>query len=74
MTARYYPDTKKSLEKALFAVNRNPTPLLELVSQEMAYRAKGKVILYIEDEKDIYALRNILKVRHKESESYYIYF
>ena len=63
VTARYYPDPKKSLERALFSADINPTPLLELVAQEMAYRASGKVTVYIEAEKDTYALRNVLKVR-----------
>ena len=63
VTARYYPNPKKSLERALFSADINPTPLLELVAQEMAFRAKGKVRVYIEAEKDTYALRNVLKVR-----------
>lgn len=62
VTSRYYPDPKKSLERALFSADINPTPLLELVAQEMAFRAKGKVTVYIEAEKDTYALRNVLKV------------
>lgn len=62
VTARYYPDPQKSLERELFSADINPTPLLELVAQEMAFRAKGKVTVYIEAEKDTYALRNVLKV------------
>lgn len=62
VTARYYPDPKKSLERAMFSADINPTPLLELVAQEMAFRAKGKVTVFIEAEKDTYALRNVLKV------------
>ncbi|XP_076453310.1 uncharacterized protein LOC143288574 isoform X2 [Babylonia areolata] len=62
VTARYYPDHKKPLERPLFAADVNPTPLLELVSQELAFRAKGKVVVYIEAEGDVYALRNIIKV------------
>lgn len=62
VTARYYPDPQKSLERELFSADINPTLLLELVAQEMAFRAKGKVTVYIEAEKDTYALRNVLKV------------
>jgi hypothetical protein len=62
VTARYYPDPSKSLERALFAADINPTPLLEIIAQEMATRAKGKVTVYIEAEKDIYSIRNVLKV------------
>ncbi|KAK7493718.1 hypothetical protein BaRGS_00015047 [Batillaria attramentaria] len=62
VTARYYPNPKKSLERALFSADINPTPLLELVAQEMAFRAKGVVKVFIEAEKDTYALRNVLKV------------
>lgn len=62
VTARYYPDPSKSLEKALFAADINPNPLLEIVAQEMAFRAEGKVTVFVEAETDIYALRNVLKV------------
>jgi hypothetical protein len=62
VTARYYPNPQKSLERQLFAADVNPTPLLEVVAQELAYRAKGKVTVYIEADSDIYSLRNILKV------------
>ncbi|KAL8573315.1 hypothetical protein ACOMHN_032777 [Nucella lapillus] len=62
VTARYYPDPKKPLERALFAADVNPTPLLEVVTQEIAYRAKGKVTVYIENDGDTHVLRNLLKV------------
>lgn len=65
VTARYYPDPSRSLERALFSSDINPTPVLEIISQEVAYAAKGKVKVFIEAEKDIYALRNVLKVRRK---------
>jgi hypothetical protein len=62
VTARYYPNPSKSLERALFAADVNPTLLLEIIAQELAYRAKSKVTVYVESEKDTYALRNVLKV------------
>ena len=46
----------------MFAAFVNPTPLLDIAAQELAFRAKGVVIVYIEAERDTYALRNVLKV------------
>nr|KAG5707966.1 hypothetical protein BaRGS_025104 [Batillaria attramentaria] len=61
VTGRFYPDPKKSLEREMFAAYINPTPLLDIAAQELAFRAKGKVTVYIEAEKDTYAMRNALK-------------
>ena len=46
----------------MFAAFINPTPLLDIAAQELAFRAQGVVIVYIEAERDTYALRNVLKV------------
>ena len=62
VTARFYPNPAKSLEREMFAAFVNPTPLLDIAAQELAFRAKGVVIVYIEAERDTYALRNVLKV------------
>nr|KAG5704395.1 hypothetical protein BaRGS_031101 [Batillaria attramentaria] len=73
VTARYYPNPKKSLERALFSADINPTPLLELVAQEMAFRAKGVVKVFIEAEKDTrfamtpFTVVTMEKERHRRS-------
>ena len=62
VTGRFYPNPAKSLEREMFAAFINPTPLLDIAAQELASRAQGVVIVYIEAERDTYALRNVLKV------------
>lgn len=61
VTRRFFPNPAHSIEKELFG-SINPTPLLELAAQEFAYRASGLVAIYIESERDTYALRNVLQV------------
>ena len=46
----------------LFGGADNPTPLLEIVEQELAWQANGTVHVYIDGNKDVSALRNSLKV------------
>ena len=62
ITSRYFPDPKKSVEERLFTVEDNPSPLMEIVSQEMAIRASGTVRVFLETERDVATLRSLLKV------------
>lgn len=59
ITATY---TYDNTEELLFGGADNPSPLLEIVEQELAWRAEGKVDVYIETAKDINALRNTIKI------------
>ena len=62
VSSRYRPNVTSSQEFMLFSSEQNPVPILELVEQEMAYRASGKVKVFIEDDKDVSSLRHVLKV------------
>lgn len=64
LTATY---TRDNTEELLFSGADNPSPLLEIVEQELAWRAEGKVDVFIDSLRDISALRNILKVTTKSS-------
>ena len=59
ITAKY---TRNETEEFLFGISNNPTPLLEIVEQEFAWRAEGEVNVFIDGENDISALRNSLQV------------
>ena len=59
LTATYFRDKTKEL---LFGGSDNPSPLLEIVEQELAWRAEGKVDVFIDGTRDISALRDVLKV------------
>ncbi|XP_060568332.1 uncharacterized protein LOC132726934 [Ruditapes philippinarum] len=59
ITATYKHDNADEL---LFGGADNPSPLLEIVEQELAWRAEGNVDVYIENAKDISALRNVIKI------------
>ncbi len=62
VTSRYRPEPTGSIETMMFSSDRNPTPLLELVEQEMAYRVSGKVKVFIEHQADLRDIRAIVKV------------
>lgn len=59
ITATY---SKDNTIEQLFGGADNPSPLLEIVEQELAWRAEGNVDVYIENAKDVNALRNVLKI------------
>ena len=59
ITATYKRD---NTEELIFGGADNPSPLLEIVEQELAWRAEGKVDVFIDGLRDISALRNVLKV------------
>lgn len=58
LESKYYHE--KSPE-AVFGVD-NPSPLFDIVEQELAYRAEGHVDVFIDGTKDIFALSNALKI------------
>ncbi|XP_041349226.1 uncharacterized protein LOC121368556 [Gigantopelta aegis] len=62
VSSLYRPNITSSQEFMLFSSEQNPVPILELVEQEMAYRASGKVKVFIEEDKDVSSLRHVLKV------------
>ena len=59
ITATYKRD---NTEELVFGGADNPSPLLEIVEQELAWRAVGNVDVFIDGLRDISALRNVLKV------------
>ncbi|XP_048259496.1 uncharacterized protein LOC124148471 [Haliotis rufescens] len=62
MTSRYRPEPSGSIEMLMFSSEKNPMPLMELVEQEMAYRAAGRVQIFIDHQEDVKSLKGILKV------------
>ncbi|XP_046571235.1 uncharacterized protein LOC124279450 isoform X1 [Haliotis rubra] len=62
MTSRYPTEPSGSIEVLMFSSEKNPMPLMELVEQEMAYRAAGRVRIFVDHQEDIKSLKGILKV------------
>ena len=58
----YRPDSDRAMEVRLYEGTNNPSPIIDLVEQEMAFRAQGVVHVYIEYEKDLSALKKVVKV------------
>lgn len=59
ITASY---RRNNVEELIFDAAANPSPLLEIVEQELAWRAEGTVSVFIDGMTDITALRNVLKI------------
>ncbi|OWF46932.1 uncharacterized protein LOC110454960 [Mizuhopecten yessoensis] len=59
---KYRPFDDKNIEEMLFGPCDNPSPVLDLLEQEMAYRVRGHVRVYIETNDDLSALDQILKI------------
>ncbi|XP_052773072.1 uncharacterized protein LOC128211950 [Mya arenaria] len=49
-------------EELLFGGADNPSPLLEIVEQELAWRAVGEVDVFLESAKDVNSLRNTIQI------------
>ncbi|XP_046553264.1 uncharacterized protein LOC124262764 [Haliotis rubra] len=62
MTSRYSTEPSGSIEVLMFSSEKNPMPLMELVEQEMANRAAGRVRIYIDHQEHVKNLKGILKV------------
>ncbi|XP_061177744.1 uncharacterized protein LOC133186527 [Saccostrea echinata] len=62
LTATFRPDPSRSVEERLFTPEDNPSPLLEIISREMAIRASGVVRVFLDSSKDLSNLRHVLKV------------
>ncbi|KAJ8312551.1 hypothetical protein KUTeg_009924 [Tegillarca granosa] len=45
ITAKYNPDPTLSAQELLFSPNGNPSPLAEIVEQELAYRCSGNILM-----------------------------
>ena len=58
----YRPDSERAMEVRLFEGTNNPNPIIDMVEQEMAFRAQGKVHVYLEYERDLSALKKVVKV------------
>ena len=52
----------KAQEERLYDGRTNPSPLVDLIEQDMAIRAEGEVKIYIDYERDISALKRVIKV------------
>ncbi|XP_021358220.1 uncharacterized protein LOC110453568 [Mizuhopecten yessoensis] len=59
---KYRPFEDKTIEEMLFGPGDNPSPLLDMLEQEMAYRVRGHVRVYIETKDDLSALDQVLKI------------
>ena len=61
LESKYYHE---KVPESVFGVD-NPSPLFDILEQELAYRAEGHVDVFIDGTKDIAALSNVLKVRKR---------
>ncbi|KAK3093306.1 hypothetical protein FSP39_013914 [Pinctada imbricata] len=59
---KYKPDPSKSSEELIFDPGNNPTPLLDLLEQEMAMKASGNVSVYIEKDTDMSSFYHLIKI------------
>ncbi|XP_060074378.1 uncharacterized protein LOC132554096, partial [Ylistrum balloti] len=59
---KYRPFDDKSIEEMLFGPSDNPSPVLDMLEQEMAYRVRGHIRVYIETNDDLSALEQVLKI------------
>lgn len=50
------------MEVRLYDSTNNPSPIIDLIEQEMAMRAEGEVHVYVEYERDLSALKKVVKV------------
>lgn len=62
LTTKYKPDSSLTNEELVYDPMDNPSPLLNILEQEMAMRVSGNVSVYIENNGDISRLNQILKV------------
>lgn len=62
LTTKYKPDSSQTNEELVYDPMDNPSPLLNILEQEMAIRVSGNVSVYIENNGDISRLNQILKV------------
>lgn len=62
LTTKYKPDSSQTNEELVYDPMDNPSPLLNILEQEMAMRVSGNVSVYIENNGDISRLNQILKV------------
>lgn len=59
---KYKPGSSQTNEELVYDPMDNPSPLLNILEQEMAMRVSGNVSVYIENNGDISRLNQILKV------------
>ena len=62
--ATYQLFDNRAQEERLYDGRTNPSPLIDLIEQDMAMRAEGEVHVYIDYERDITALKRVIKVRY----------
>ena len=60
--SRCLTDSDRAMDVRLYEGTNNPSPIIDLVEQEMAFRAQGVVHVYIEYEKDFSALKKVVKI------------
>ena len=63
--SKFTPEDSVTVEELLFGED-NPSPLLQIVEQELAMNAVGDVSVFIESEDDLSILRNVIKVRTRK--------
>ncbi|XP_069134798.1 uncharacterized protein [Argopecten irradians] len=59
---KYRPFADKNIEEMIYGPVDNPSPVLDMLEQEMAYRVKGHIRVYIETKDDLSALEQVLKI------------
>ncbi|XP_061168900.1 uncharacterized protein LOC133178168 [Saccostrea echinata] len=62
LTTKYKPKPSETNEELLYDPADNPSPLLDILEQEMAMRVSGNVSVYIESNGDVSKLNHILKI------------
>ncbi|XP_061188851.1 uncharacterized protein LOC133197027 [Saccostrea echinata] len=62
LATKYKPDSSKTNEELLYDPVDNPSPLPDILEQEMAMRVSGNVSVYIESSGDISKLNHLLKI------------
>lgn len=59
---KYRPFADKNIEEMIYGPVDNPSPVLDMLEQEMSYRVKGHIRVYIETKDDLSALEQVLKI------------
>ncbi|XP_062588036.1 uncharacterized protein LOC134249705 [Saccostrea cucullata] len=62
LATKYKPDSAKTNEELVYDPVDNPSPLPDILEQEMAMRVAGNVSVYIESSGDVSKLNHLLKI------------
>ncbi|GAB1602281.1 uncharacterized protein LOC115224777 [Argonauta hians] len=62
LASKYSISGSTTVKELLFDGEYNPSPLTEILEQELAMRASGNVSVFIEADSDVGVLRNVIKI------------